>query len=211
MEVANTGTSAAIKAQVADISARDVDIALVERVKRGDMAAFDTLTRKYRERLFSAVYNMVANREDAMDIVQDSFIKAFTSIASFRGGSAFYTWLYRIAINKAITFLKKARLRRFFSFENADEELAPDEVLEKLTVEFGASKGMVLKELREKLNESLQTLSIKHRTVVVLHEIEGLSHEEIAGITGTTPATVRTRLHYAKRQLQSMLRDYLRG
>ena len=155
------------------------------------------------------MYNMLGNREDAMDIVQDAFIKAFTSIASFRGNSAFYTWIYRIAINKGITFLKRSRLRRFFSFENADEELAPDDVLEKLSTEFGGSKSLALKELREKLNESLQSLSIKHRTVVVLHEIEGLSHEEIAEITDTSPATVRTRLHYAKQQLQSMLGAYL--
>lgn len=191
-------------------AAIDVDAALVERVKAGDILAFDTLTRKYRERLFSAVYNMLSNREDAMDIVQDSFIKAFTSINSFRGNSAFYTWLYRIAINKGITFLKKSRLRRFFSLENANEEIAPAEVLEKLTYEFGGSKNVILKELREKLNESLQTLSIKHRTVVVLHEIEGLSHEEIAQITGTTQTTVRTRLHYAKQQLQGLLKDYLK-
>lgn len=202
-------TEAVIKAEGLETATQDADAVLVERVKGGDMAAFDVLTRKYRERLFSAVYNMLGNREDAMDIVQDAFIKAFTSIASFRGNSAFYTWIYRIAINKGITFLKRSRLRRFFSFENADEELAPDDVLEKLSTEFGGSKSLALKELREKLNESLQSLSIKHRTVVVLHEIEGLSHEEIAEITETSPATVRTRLHYAKQQLQSMLGAYL--
>ena len=85
----------------------DSDAALVERVKNGDMSAFDTLTLKYRERLFGVVYNMLGNREDAMDIVQDAFIKAFSSIGSFRGSCAFYTWLYRIAVNMGITFLKR--------------------------------------------------------------------------------------------------------
>ncbi len=189
--------------------AADADALLVERVKAGDMAAFDTLTRKYRGRIFSVVYNMLANREDAMDIVQDAFIKAFSSIGSFRGSSSFYTWLYRIAVNMSISFLKRARLKRFFSFENIDEELANFEISEKLTEHSDGAKSTNLKELREKLNEALQTLSIKHRTVVVLFEIEGLSHQEIAEITGTSEATVRTRLHYAKQQLQGILKDYI--
>ena len=172
----------------------DSDAALVERVKNGDMSAFDTLTLKYRERLF---------------IVQDAFIKAFSSIGSFRGSCAFYTWLYRIAVNMGITFLKRSRMRRFFSFENSDEEMASAEVVEKLSVNFGGRKAAMLSEIREKLNEALQSLSIKHRTVVILYEIEGLSHQEIAEITGTTPATVRTRLHYAKQQLQVLLKDYI--
>ena len=152
---------------------------------------------------------MLGNREDAMDIVQDAFIKAFSSIGSFRGSCAFYTWLYRIAVNMGITFLKRSRMRRFFSFENSDEEMASAEVVEKLSVNFGGRKAAMLSEIREKLNEALQSLSIKHRTVVILYEIEGLSHQEIAEITGTTPATVRTRLHYAKQQLQVLLKDYI--
>lgn len=188
----------------------DADLRLVERVKAGDMSAFDALTKKYRERLYGVVYNMISNREDAMDIVQDSFIKAFSAINSFKGNSAFYTWLYRIAVNRAITFMKRSRLRRFFSLDDSDETLAPDDVLEKLSVNCGGEKKLLLNELKEKLNEALQTLSIKHRTVVVLFEIEGLSHQEIAEITNTSEATVRTRLHYAKQQLRTYLKDYLK-
>ena len=186
------------------------DTLLVERVKAGDTVAFDELTRKYRTRLYSTLYNMLGNREDAMDLTQDAFIKAFSNIQSFRGTCAFYTWLYRIAINMGITFLKRSRLRRFFSFDNPDEEMASAEVLEKLSVNCGGGrKATILSEIREKLNEALQTLSIKHRTVIILYEIEGLSHKEIAEITNSTPATVRTRLHYAKQQLQSLLKDYI--
>ena len=186
------------------------DALLVERVKAGDTVAFDELIRKYRTRLYSTLYNMLGNREDAMDLTQDAFIKAFSSINSFRGTCAFYTWLYRIAINMGITFLKRSRMRRFFSFDNPDEEIASAEVLEKLSVNCGGGrKAAILSEIREKLNEALQTLSIKHRTVVILYEIEGLSHQEIAEITNSTPATVRTRLHYAKQQLQSILKDYI--
>ena len=88
--------------------------------------------------------------------------------------------------------------------------MAPAEILDRLTVNYGGERSTMLNELKEKLNEALQTLSIKHRTVVVLFEIEGLSHQEIAQITGTSEATVRTRLHYAKQQLQAILKDYLK-
>lgn len=188
----------------------DFDIAIIEKVKAGDVHAFGVLTKKYRERIFNVIYNMLSNREDAMDLTQDVFIKALTSIKSFKGDAAFYTWLYRIAVNKSITFLKKRRLRRFFSFENLDEEVSNSELVEKLTAKgFSASKTTLVNELREKLNEALQNLSIEHRTVVVLYEIEGLSHSQIAEITGAKEATVRSRLHYAKQQLQSMLKDYI--
>ena len=200
MELVNDNT--AIRPDASAI-AGDSDSALVERVKLGDTAAFDILTKKYRERLFAVVYNMLGNREDAMDIVQDAFIKAFSKINSFRGSCAFYTWIYRIAVNMAITFMKRARMRRFFSFENSDEEMASKEVVEKLSVNCGGEKAAYLAEIREKLNEALQS------TVVILYEIEGLSHQEIAEITGTSPATVRTRLHYAKQQLQALLKDYV--
>ncbi len=187
----------------------DSDSILVDKVKSGDMSAFDTLTVKYRERLYSVIYNMTSNREDAMDILQDVFIKAFSSINNFRGESGFYTWIYRIAVNMTITFLKKSRLRRFFSFENADDDISSNDILERLTEKDNGARANAISELREKLNEALQMLSIKHRTVVVLHEIEGLSHSEIAKITNSSEATVRTRLHYAKQQLQGILKDYI--
>lgn len=189
----------------------DFDAAIIEKVKAGDVHAFGVLTKKYRERIFSVIYNMLSNREDAMDLTQDVFIKALTSIKSFKGDSAFYTWLYKIAVNKSITFLKKRRLRRFFSFENLDDEVSNSELVEKLTARgFSGSKAAIINELREKLNEALQNLSIEHRTVVVLYEIEGLSHAQIAEIIGAKEATVRSRLYYAKQQLQSMLKEYIK-
>lgn len=189
----------------------DFDAAIIERVKAGDVHAFGVLTKKYRERIFSVIYNMLSNREDAMDLTQDVFIKALTSIKSFKGDSAFYTWLYKIAVNKSITFLKKRKLRRFFSFENIDDEVSNSELIEKLTEKgFSGSRTAIINELREKLNEALQNLSIEHRAVVVLFEIEGLSHAQIAEITGAKEATVRSRLHYAKQQLQTMLKDYIK-
>jgi RNA polymerase sigma-70 factor (ECF subfamily) len=187
----------------------DRDAEFVARVQAGDVQAFDHLVRKYRERLFSIVYNLSSNREDAADITQEVFIKAFSSIKRFKGNSAFFTWLYRIGVNTTLSHLKKNRLRRFFSLESIQEDGASAEVLEALAMKHKTEKGALLNELQEKLNEALQKLSPKHRTVVILFEIEGLSHLEIADIMGCSVGTVRSRLHYAKQQLQGFLQEFV--
>ena len=192
-----------------ETQADDSDMALIRRVQDGDVAAFDHLIRKYRERLFSIIYNMTSNREDAADLTQEAFIKAFSSINRFKGKSSFFTWLYRIGVNTALSHLKKNRMRRFFSFENLHEEVHSSDILEVLSVKMNSEKSSLAKELQEKLNEALQKLSPKHRAVVVLYEIEGLSHQEISDIVGCSVGTVRSRLHYAKQQLQVFLKEYI--
>jgi RNA polymerase sigma-70 factor (ECF subfamily) len=187
-----------------------VDLALVQRVQAGDVRAFDVLIQKYRERLYAIIYNLTANREDASDLAQEAFIRAFRSIGRFKGDSSFFTWLYRIAVNASLTHLKRNRLRRFFSFDNLSEEISQSELAETLADKLKTDKPMLIKELQEKLNEALQRLSLNHRTVVILFEIEGLSHQEIAQVMECSEGTVRSRLHYAKLQLQSYLQDYLR-
>lgn len=186
------------------------DIVLVQRVQGGEVAVFDVLIRKYRERLYSVIYNLTSNREDSADLTQEVFIKAFRSISKFKGKSSFFTWLYRIAVNTTISHLKKNKFRRFFSFDTIQEEGASSEVLDLLCSKAGSDKSTFLKELQEKLNEALQTLSIPHRTVIILHEVESLSHQEIARIVKCSEGTVRSRLHYAKQQLQGLLKDYLK-
>ena len=197
------------QAQDAPLSERDLDWAIVQRVQAGNVGAFDQLVQKYREHIFSVVYNMTSNREDASDLTQETFIKAFQAIGRFKGKSSFFTWIYRIAINTTMTFLKKRSRRRYISYENINEEVSTTEIFESLTAKTRTEKGALVQELQEKLNDSLQKLSPKHRTVIVLHEIEGLGHAEIAEITKTSVGTVRSRLHYAKQQLQSYLKDYL--
>ena len=211
MADASTASSSVVASrnQVAENTSASDDAVLVKRVQAGEMAAFDQLVSKYRERLFSVVYNLTSNRDDANDLTQEAFIRAFRSISKFKGKSSFFTWLYRIAVNTTITHLKRSRKRRFFSFEQMDEEGPASAKLESLASRAKTDKPTYMRELQEKLNDALQKLSVKHRTVVVLYEIEGLSHQEIAEITKTSEGTVRSRLHYAKQQLRETLKDYL--
>ena len=187
------------------------DLAIVRRVQEGDVAAFDQLVLKYRTRVYGVVYNMTSNREDASDLTQDAFIKSFQSINRFQGQSSFFTWLYRIAVNSTLTHLRKNRLRTFFSFEkiNEDDKVSA-EVIAALTDNTGADQETFARELQEKLNEAMQKLSIRHRTVITLFEIDGLGHQEIAEIMNCSVGTVRSRLHYAKQLLQSELQPYIR-
>ena len=187
----------------------DADLVTVQRVQAGDVAAFDALILKYRERVYGIVYNMTSNREDAADLTQDAFIKAFQSIHRFSGHSSFFTWLYRIAVNSTLTHLRKAKLRTFFSFEKINDEDKTAELVNQLTDKKGGDRELFIRELQEKLNEAMMKLSIKHRTVVTLFEVEGLSHEEIAEIMECSVGTVRSRLHYAKQLLQGELQRYL--
>jgi RNA polymerase sigma-70 factor (ECF subfamily) len=207
-------TKALGKALVASPERRqeaDADFEIVRQVQAGDVAAFDRLIGKYRERVFGIVYNMTSNREDAADLTQDAFIKAFQSIQRFGGQSSFFTWLYRIAVNSTLSHLRKMRLRSFFSLEriNTDEPVSR-EIVAALTDKTGADRDTFVRELQEKLNDAMQKLSIKHRTVVTLFEIDGLSHQEIAEVMECSVGTVRSRLHYAKQLLQSELQPYMR-
>jgi RNA polymerase sigma-70 factor (ECF subfamily) len=185
------------------------DSALVERVKANDSAAFDVLVGKYRGRIFSVLYNMTSNRDDAFDLTQEVFIKAYRAMGRFNGKSALYTWLYRIAVNSAISHINRNRLRRFFSLESIDGDCVRTSCRDILADVDDAKRAVFLKELQENLNVALQKLSNKHRTVVVLCEIEGLQSAEVASILKCSEGTVRSRLHYAKEQLKSFLRRYL--
>ena len=189
--------------------AEDV-LTLVQRAKAGDLSAFDSLIVRYRQRLYSVLYNMTMNAEDAADLTQESFVKAFRSLAKFREKSSFYTWLYRIGVNLTLTHLKKRKIRQFFSFDQASEDGGMSKDLEAVSSTSVTSvKKALNNELHKKLNEALSKLSDKHRTIVVLFEIDGLGHKEIATIMKCTEGTVRSRLFYAKQQLQSYLSDYV--
>ncbi len=188
----------------------DADLDIVRKVQAGDVAAFDHLIVKYRERVLGIIYNMTSNREDAADLAQDAFIKAFQSINRFQGQASFFTWLYRIAVNSTVTHLRKNRLRSFFSLESVrEDDPVSRELIDALTDKTGVGRDSFVRELQEKLNDAMQKLSINHRTVVTLFEIDGLSHQEIAEVMDCSVGTVRSRLHYAKQLLQAELQPYL--
>ena len=185
------------------------DEVLVRRTQRGDIAAFDVLVARYRERLYATVYHMTANHEDANDLVQDSFIKAFKSLQSFRGQSSFYTWVYRIAVNRTINFVKRRKYRNQYSLDDMDSSIQTDPDFVEMMSHVTPRREVAMIELHEKLNESLQKLSEPHRAVVIMHDIQGMTHADIAKVIKCSEGTVRSRLFYARQQLQGLLSDYL--
>ena len=183
---------------------------LVHRAQRGDLAAYDELIQRYQQRIYATVYHMTSNHEDANDLAQDSFIKAFQALKSFKGGSSFYTWLYRIAVNKTINFLKQRKNRTHMSLNDLDFNTENNPDLVALISDKTPRREAGLKELSEKLNAALLKLSEPHRLVMVLHDVQGLSHEEVAEVMECNIGTVRSRLFYARQQMQSLLTDYLK-
>jgi RNA polymerase sigma-70 factor (ECF subfamily) len=183
---------------------------LVRSARRGDLKAYDELIRRYQERIYATIYHMTSNHEDANDLAQDSFIKAYQALKSFKGGSSFYTWLYRIAVNKTINFLKQRKNRTHMSLNDLDFNAENNPDLVALISDKTPRRDAGLSELQEKLNAALLKLSEPHRLVVVLHDVQGQSHEEIAKVMECNIGTVRSRLFYARQQLQGYLADYLK-
>ena len=186
------------------------DQELVRRARRGNLSAYDELMRRYQERIYATIYHMTSNHEDANDLAQETFIKAFQALRSFKGGSSFYTWIYRIAVNKTINFLKQRKHRTQMSLNDLDVNAENDPDLVALISENTPRRDIGLAELQEKLNEAMQKLSEVHRLAVTLHDIQGVPHEEIARIMDCNIGTVRSRLFYARQQLQGYLSDYLK-
>ena len=196
----------------------NTEAALVVQAQAGETSAFDSLMRTYRERIFGVVFNLVGNRSDAAEVTQDVFIKAFTNIQKYNFRASFFTWIYRIAVNEALNFQRKSRSKkaglfeRFSTFLNAgDSHQNEDERLSSIGANIiGSNRPTALQnELQGQLDKALQNLSEEHRAVIVLTEIEGLSLNEAAAILGTNEGTVKSRLHYAKKRLQTLLKPYL--
>lgn len=182
----------------------------VNAAKEGDVEAYDLLVRLYQERIYATVYHITSNHEDTNDLVQETFIKAYQALPGFKGDSSFFTWLYRIAVNKTLNHLKQRGRRHFLSLNNLDERVENNPELVALVSDNTPRRDIRLSELQQKLNEALMKLSEPHRLAVVLHDIQGLPHDEISRIMKCNAGTVRTRLFYARQQLQGYLSDYLK-
>src|SRR5215468_8528802 len=186
------------------------EMELVKKARQGDLESYDELVKRYQERIYATIYHMTSNHEDANDLAQEAFIKAFHALKSFKGGSSFYTWVYRIAVNKTINFLKQRKNKAQMSLDDLDFNAEHDPDLVALISDKTPRREVNLAELQEKLNVAMQKLSEPHRLVVTLHDVQGLSHEEIAKIMDCNIGTVRSRLFYARQQLQAWLSDYLK-
>lgn len=186
------------------------DAELVKRILNGEDALFGELIQKYQQRVYSTIYHMTANHEDATDLTQDAFVKAFRVLNTFKGESSFYTWVYRIAVNRTLNFLKQRKQRTFMSLNDLDNQVEHDPDLVALISDRTPERDARLSELQTSLNAALLKLSEHHRLVVTLHDIQGLPHEEIAQIMGCNVGTVRSRLFYARQQLQAWLSEYLK-
>ena len=209
-DAASAGPLASDAAPTAASVTRAEDDAMVRHAQKGDLAAYDELVRRYQQRIYATVYHMTSNHEDADDLAQETFIKAYQALNTFKGGSSFYTWVYRIAVNKTLNFLKQRKNRMAMSLNDLDFSAENDPDLVALVSEKTPRREAVLSELQQKLNEAMQQLSESHRLVVTLHDVQGLAHEEIAEIMDCNVGTVRSRLFYARQQLQGSLVDYLK-
>ncbi len=186
------------------------DLVLVQRAQQGDMPAYDELVRRYQERVYATIYHMTANHEDAGDLAQETFIKGYAALKTFKGDSSFYTWVYRIAVNKTINFVKQRKNKSYLSLNGFDFHAEHDPGMVNLVSDKTPRREAGLTELQEQLNAAMQKLSPVHRLVVTLHDVQGLPHEEIATIMDCNIGTVRSRLFYARQQLQALLSDYLK-
>ena len=184
---------------------------VVNRAQNGDMEACDELIQEYQERIYSTIYHMISNHEDAADLAQITFIKAIRKINNFKGQSSFFTWLYRIAVNNTINFIRTKRKRVLLSINQMDEEFERGEELLGLVSKETPQRDINRLELQEILNAAMLKLSTNHRLVVTMHDVQGMPHEQIGEIMDCNTNTVRTRLHYARKQLQAHLSDYLKS
>ena len=186
------------------------DTELVRAARDGDMRAYDQLIQRYQGRIYSTIYHMTSNHEDANDLAQDTFIKAYSVLKSFKGDSSFYTWIYRIAVNKTINFLKARKNKYSLSLNDLDFNAENDPDLVAFVSDKTPRRDVALAELQQKLNEAMQKLSEDHRMVITLHDVQGMSHDEIAEIMKCNTGTVRSRLFYARQQMQALLSNYLK-
>jgi RNA polymerase sigma-70 factor (ECF subfamily) len=194
--------------QSAAPGAEPEDIALVRRCQKGDNQAFDELVTKYRTRAFAMIYHLVHNEQDAWDLAQDGFLKAWKSIDRFRFQSSFYTWLYRIMTNVTIDWLRKKQIQGGQEFDDsiALHDVEPTSSLAPRS-ETLPHKKMERAEVRQRIDEAVARLSPEHRTVILLKEMEDLQYHEIAETVGCSIGTVMSRLFYARKKLQTMLKD----
>ena len=178
------------------------DHRLISNSRAGDTAAFGVLVTRYQDRLYNTVFRLVGNTEDARDVVQEAFISAYQSLATFKGDSAFFTWLYRIAINNAISMKRKQR-----AVLRLTGGLGNGVVAEPMDRSDASqpSRALEMADDERRVHQALGRLSAEHRTVLVLKDMEGRKYEEMAEILEVPIGTIRSRLHRARLEMRDIL------
>ncbi len=183
----------------------DREADLIFRSQQGDEAAFKEIFEQYHQKVYRIAYGVLRHREDALDVVQEVFIKLFRSIKDFKGRSAFYTYLYRLAMNTAIDYSRRSKRSSFLSLDHQDgfqpmngKEKRPDQMASQ-------------KEIEEKVRRAIDQLPKDQKATLIYREIEDLSYQEIADMMGCSIGTVMSRLHYGRKKLQELLREVIQG
>ena len=186
------------------------DRELIRACQRGDREAFREVVERYQRKIVGVAIGMVHNQEDALEIAQEAFIKAYENIGRFKGESSLYTWLYRIVVNLAIDFRRRERRHPTVALEDrvgpsgdGYEETLKDE---RLTEPFQTAQAH---QIGTRVQEAINELTPDHKAVILLREVEGLSYDEISRVMQCSKGTVMSRLHYARKKLQKRLKDCL--
>lgn len=189
------------------------DHTLVEAAKSGDRRAFQLLFERYERKVYAVAHGFLRNPEDALDVVQDAFIKVYRYLPNFEGQSSFYTWLYRITANLCIDHLRRNTRKKDVEFDDrirhdGDQESS---AVDALPASILGSPGEAVenKEILAAVEDSLKYLSDKHRAVIVMRELQGLSYADMAKAMGCSKGTIMSRLFHARRNMQKLLRERL--
>ncbi len=191
-------------------AAPETDMALVRRSLSGDEEAFRQLVLKYQQRVYAVSLGVVHNHEDALDIAQEVFIKVYNKLGRFRGKASFYTWLYRITVNLAIDYHRRKTKMATVDF---DEKILDDDKrsdFKQSNIRYHPGKIAEDSELRAQIMKAIESLPPDQKSVIVLRELEDMSYEEIARVMKCSKGTVMSRLHYGRKKLQEMLKEYLK-
>ena len=187
------------------------DAALVDRARAGEVAAFEALVKRHQAAAFALAYQMVRQREDAQDIAQEAFVRAFRGLRDFQGQAAFKTWLHRIVVNLALDALRRRGRQPAAAYDDAREpgEEAREEVGTR--PDEDPDRSLQAREVGEAIRMALEELPAPQRAALLLREVQGLSYREIAQVLGCAVGTVMSRLHYARGRLRERLRPFLEG
>ncbi len=186
---------------------RGSDAEVVRVVLAGDTGAYRALVERYQERVYAVLYGMLRNREDARDLTQETFVRAFQNLSRFQGQSSFYTWVYRIAMNVGVDHLRRQKQRAHEAFEEGVATREMGGAMSEGAHRDGPARHLERKRLHAKLLDALQALPEDQRQIVVLREVDGLSYKEISDVLDIPEGTVMSRLFYARKKLQAALTE----